>query len=400
MAAQDAEKRWHAGHSTLWLTALLTDADSSDGLNHDLNAALAAAQRVPADSPAYLNLQYQLLRLLAPAHPDQARAISTALLARADLTASERNRVLDQRLPLARDLEEFLAFAPQKPAIIGTDYRGFEAFMGDPFLNPPTPSPLALHAPVAPPLLPALAADALNRCLPNQALIAFVAGSHVPPTRRNDLLAVALTRALVLQSKPQAQQLRPLVAQALPQFTPLLDAFLHAASPEDRRFAAANLLLRLPGADFDVTPGVPRRSPVDHIQDYGGNWWCTNPQSTPSAPAPPPPASCPAFVTPPMLKETRKEHAALRPAQSAEAKLGPAILAFARSHPADPRIPETLHLLSRLSRFSCDGDYNQYGNNPPDHLNYSRAAFTLLHQRYPNSPWTRKTRYWYDKQNP
>ena len=63
------------------------------------------------------------------------------------------------------------------------------------------------------------------------------------------------------------------------------------------------------------------------------------------------------------------------------------IIAWAKTHPNDPRVPEALHFSSRVSRYACSRD--------SDNNNFSHEAFTLLHKNYPQSEWTQKTKYWF-----
>jgi len=37
----------------------------------------------------------------------------------------------------------------------------------------------------------------------------------------------------------------------------------------------------------------------------------------------------------------------------------------------------------------------RYGCTDKETVNYSKAAFDLLHKRYPNSEWTKKTPYYF-----
>jgi hypothetical protein len=37
----------------------------------------------------------------------------------------------------------------------------------------------------------------------------------------------------------------------------------------------------------------------------------------------------------------------------------------------------------------------RYGCTDKDTPRFSKAAFDLLHRRYPKSPWAEKTKYWY-----
>lgn len=70
--------------------------------------------------------------------------------------------------------------------------------------------------------------------------------------------------------------------------------------------------------------------------------------------------------------------------------MGELVLALAQAHPADPRTPEMLHrFVERTRRASL--------HNATDARTgvLSRRAFVLLHQRFPDDPWTAATRYWY-----
>ncbi len=64
-------------------------------------------------------------------------------------------------------------------------------------------------------------------------------------------------------------------------------------------------------------------------------------------------------------------------------------IAWVESHPDDPRAAEALHLTVHATRYGCaDAETGRY----------SKQAFQLLHRRYPNSEWARKTKYWYGTQ--
>ena len=72
--------------------------------------------------------------------------------------------------------------------------------------------------------------------------------------------------------------------------------------------------------------------------------------------------------------------------EAAAVWLGNQTLSYARKHPEDPRVPEALHLVVRATRYACG--YADDGN-------ISKSAFMLLHKKYPNSEWTKKTPYWF-----
>ena len=61
-------------------------------------------------------------------------------------------------------------------------------------------------------------------------------------------------------------------------------------------------------------------------------------------------------------------------------------IAWAEKNPADPRSPEALHLAVRSTRYGCTD--KETGR-------WSKAAYDLLHQRYPNTTWAKNTKYWF-----
>ncbi len=59
-----------------------------------------------------------------------------------------------------------------------------------------------------------------------------------------------------------------------------------------------------------------------------------------------------------------------------------AIVETAGGRPDDPRLPEALYRAVRATRLVGGGEW-------------SRKAYTLLHTQFPNSPWAKRTRFWY-----
>jgi hypothetical protein len=81
-----------------------------------------------------------------------------------------------------------------------------------------------------------------------------------------------------------------------------------------------------------------------------------------------------------------EEWKALEATGVAVVPLGDAVLSFAKSRPDDPRAPEALHYVVRITRYGCSAKTA---------VNYSKVAFELLHSRYPTNEWTKKTPFWY-----
>src|SRR5208337_4835460 len=62
------------------------------------------------------------------------------------------------------------------------------------------------------------------------------------------------------------------------------------------------------------------------------------------------------------------------------------VLEFAKRHPDDPRVPEALSRAVKNTRMNC--------NNPRTPA-LSKAAYDLLHKRYPDTTWAKNTKYWF-----
>jgi hypothetical protein len=82
----------------------------------------------------------------------------------------------------------------------------------------------------------------------------------------------------------------------------------------------------------------------------------------------------------------RKEISKLMQLESAPNYLGKQVIDWAKKNPADPRVPEALHLIVRSTRYGCGNDETSI---------VSKEAFQLLYKKYPKSEWTKKTPYWF-----
>jgi len=94
----------------------------------------------------------------------------------------------------------------------------------------------------------------------------------------------------------------------------------------------------------------------------------------------------PAFLTARDREEAAQESRQLVDLGRAPDYLSKEAIAWAERRPSDPRAPEALALAVRSTRWGCtDKETGQY----------SKAAFDLLHGRYPKSTWAQKTNYWF-----
>jgi hypothetical protein len=375
-----AYQKWRASSSLPWLVAAIATMPSNDASAADL---LSAAAMVKPDSPAYPTVAFHTVRLLADnGRVDEARDRLDALLSkdRAHLTASARNLFLAERMKLARKLDEFLRDAPR--VSVGLTDGG----------PPQEPGPGF----VPQPFFDADSASILNEKLPLRMLAEAVASPRLPLRLRREVALASWTRAILLEDSRTAGKLVPTVIALEPLLKSDFSRYLAANNPEDRGFAAAFAILRNPGLGPAVRPNLLREVPVDSRGDFPtDNWWCKLGQS-PEGPMddnrplllvyPKRRIESVAFLDEASRQQAAKEWGRLSSISPAASYLGIVAVAYARAHPDEPRVPEALYRVVRATRYGCtDGSTGKY----------SKEAFDLLHGRYPQSPWTEKTPYWF-----
>lgn len=136
-------------------------------------------------------------------------------------------------------------------------------------------------------------------------------------------------------------------------------------------------ILRTPSMTPFVTAGIGTRDATPTgIDNYRANWWCAAGKDEKPA--------IPAWLPTAAKAEATKEVAALQAMPAAPTWLARRAVQLANAAPQDPRNAELLHLAVRATRYGCTDDANSAA---------SKAAFQLLHRRYPGNEWAKKTPY-------
>ena len=392
-ALAHAVDRWAATAAQPWLVAALAKV----GPGHPkLAELLTAAGQVPREAPAFASVEFHRLRLLAASgQRDDARQRLEGLIAQGGPTfpPSARNLLLALRMRLARDLEEFLSYAPRTPVAITYNIDGRE-LPADVESN----ERLKLIARDRP-LFDTDSARILNRHMPLGMLREAVHRAILPAHLRRELATAVLVRSLLLGEEATLRDLIPVVKNLIPELGPYLDEYRATVNREARAFGGLLMILRFPGLKPYVPDNVGRLIPLDHIDNFRDNWWCAINAATSTPPREADRLSPPLEQLYPDGLEATLEF--LHPEQAAAAQqelqrlaaLGPApnylsqqVTAWGQKASGDSRVAEALHLAVKATRFGCtDADTGKF----------SKAAFELLHKRYPKSPWAQKTQYWY-----
>jgi hypothetical protein len=401
-AKADALSRWRERRSLPWLVAALMHLSPGDD---DVAAAIAASRAVEAGSPAYYTLAWHRLRLfIGENKQEEARVELDQILDGRQLPEGVENLMRYHAMKLARDLDEFLRFAlrrgefmmylpdprtrldatalPLKPTGLSGEFATDLQWRTELF----QPNPRYFDD-------DATAVGSFFMPLPMLARLAQ--SDRLPSNMQRDVALAVLTRAVLLDEIDIANSIAPIVARYFPQYGAGWKAYQSAATPQQKKLEAALLLLRLPAASPWLASGLGYPHLRDRIGLYGPRWWShedSDDQQPPSAQdnaalcddcALPMQVAAPIFITPQERERARNDGARLRRLPGAPAYLGAIILAWANAQPRDPRVPEALYLVVRATR------YGQKNSET------SKAAYTLLHERYRRNPWTSKTPLWF-----
>jgi hypothetical protein len=401
-AKADVLARWHEGRTLPWLVAAMMFLSAGDP---DVADAMAAAQAVPADSPAYDTLAWHRVRLLIDqGKTDEARTEIDRLLASPSLPAGVGNLLRYQRLKLARDVREFVIF--------GARQGEFVMYLYDPRTDLsaiPLPLPaMKWDSYVAkvigwrtelfqkePRYFDTDAAFGMSSFMPLPMMAQVVLAPGLPANIRRDVGLAVWTRAVLLSDADTANSMANAVAPFFPELASSWNAYRGAATPDAKKVEAALLLLKLPAAGPYVPEGLGYLYKSDVIGDFGPRWWAADESPSGNADdngnnprlcidcALPLPIVAPAFITARDRERAKADHERLRKLPGGPAWLGSVVIPWAKAHLSDPRVPEALHNVVRATQY---GDMDS---------GTSKAAYELLHSRFPRNPWTAKTPYWF-----
>ncbi len=363
VGAQHSVERWRDTHAAPWLIAALATAPPTDAAVPDL---IAAARQVKHGEPPWPSATYYGIRIeRLRGDVDAARQWADQALA-APQSDATRNLLRAERLAMARDWTEFLRYSTRRP--VAVDY-------GDG--NPDQP-----FAPGTPSKAIAFDADSvvpMNRMVPLSRWVDAASNALVPPELQADIAQAGWVRAVVLQDRDAARALAARLAQLRPDRAAGMRGYLAESDPRAAQFAAMFLVLRNPGFSPELRVGLDRLTPVAKLDEFRDNWWNLQPVTAA--------VSAPFLPEPDRAEGARQAGQLRKDAANSVNYLSAAAIEWAKAHPDDSRVPEALHLVVEATHYGSSAG----ASSSP----YSKEAFSLLHRRYPNSPWTQQTKYWY-----
>lgn len=383
--ADSAFATWQQNHALPWLVVAMARAEPSSAT---APALVDAAAKIPATSPAYDTVFFHRVRLLtAVDRTNEARALLDAALAtpHGHAPSSFRNALFGERMAVAHSFNEALTFAPRD--LLSSGSEGATNLQDQCNQNAHA---VNASAP-CPELEKSLQFDqdfvsVLNHHTPLATLIEAAASPSLPANLRQQITLIAWTRAVLLQDNAGAAKLAPMLPKSL-----------REVAGAGTGFPADFAILHNSGIRPYLEPGVPRVASFSVFDELRDNWWCKpwDDRFDPTGQAAPP-IPAPAFVSAQQEALASSEVKQLLALPDSAAVIGQRVVAYAKDHPDDPQVPEALALTVRAGHYACqtyDPATAAEGKSP--YTPTSKAAFELLHRRYPKSPWAIKTRFYY-----
>jgi hypothetical protein len=377
-AKHHAIERWKQTHALPWLLAAATVIDARDP---DVNAFLAEASRVES-GPARWTLFSHANRLrLSAGKTGAVREELDKILNNppADLPPGSLNQLTSQRLTLSASLDELVRYGVQTPVAVCST-GGCEQVPDDIdqiFKSGQMKKESPLWTPEA--------GQVVQKDLPLSVLKQLASNNRLPIKLRGNVAWTSWVRAVLVGDETAAAELAQIARPFNPSRAKHFDAYLSANTPELRKFAAVFLMLHFSSAQPNASFGPPEE---DSYGDASGWWWSAGPaaskdQADESKTAK---SFAPLFLTAAQKAQAKQEQTKLAAVETAPTYFAKTVLAFARLHPGDARVPEALHWLVKSTRYGYCDDTTK---------GLSKQAFTLLHTKYITSPWTGKTPYYY-----
>ena len=350
---ESARAEWlKAQKSATWLLPIVSHAKLGELKTDELKAINA----VPEASPAYQTMQYHLARIaIAEKKLNDADEIVSKMLAQysPSMSIANKNRWLALKTVTAKTLAEYLQALPRQYA---------EEFRAVPIPNETN----------SPPKIPTAGFDIdytqhLYHDFSLADLNGLLANKDFPAQYDNKTLKETMwARAIILEDFETAKNLNDSLLQGRDSTKHLFERFKNAQTDDEKRLSAMLIFTNVPELSLYGNP-------------YGYDWndsSCFNkdtcaPQTL-------------NFMQANAVETAKIEHQKLYKYSIENDYIAPALLAWAKQKPKDPEAPKALHFFVYRK---------QYGQKPDTKL--AREAFKLLHQNYPDSEWTAKTKYYY-----
>ncbi len=380
-----AYEKWKQTQKLHWLVAAVSQTEQNAAQTAEL---LSEAAKIKRNSPAFATARYHQIRFLLG---NDKRAEAKQLLDEVfasdfkNFPVSTQNKFLAQRMIVAENLEEFLKFAQRKAAtFVWSDDANEEGddLKNDKELRPWTNRTMFDEDSVA----------FFNEKMPLSVLRQAALSPQLPEHLKKFLVIAVWTRAFALGNQAMEREFTPLMLRYAKEFSPQFSKYANAGNQTELEAAALTAILSYPVIQPYVPVGYGREnSQPTTIDSNRGNWWCVEAQTDEDSSnydyyGFDYPNEYPNFLTKNQNLEAESEHTQLKTPGSSATFLTRRSVEFANQNPGFRQTPEILHLAVRATRYGCTDKETE---------KLSKQAFQILHRRYPNSAWTKKTPFWF-----
>lgn len=392
-----AYEKWKATRKNLWLITALAKADAKRPQSEEL---LKAADSISSAAPAFAAARYHQIRLLLETgkRAEAKRKLDEIFSGIwKKFNISTQNKFLAQRTAVSENLDEFLRDAQRRPAVftwsddaneegINTEIKQIfdeTDYSFDKKMLPWTKQTMFDEDAVA----------FFNEKMPLSVLKQAAVSPQLPDHLKKFVVVAGWTRSFILKNQAMEREFTSLMQKHATDLNPLFSQYAASAPNTANREAAALItVLRYPVMQPFVPVAYGREITEPTIIDsIRGNWWCVKSEDE-NYPVYYDryqfnfPAVYPNFLTPAQTAEAEREQRQLKASGNSATNLTRRAVEFAIANPNHPQTPEILHLAVRSTRYGC---------KDAETGNFSKQAFQILHKRYPNSDWTKKTPYWF-----
>lgn len=376
-AGAHALARWRQTGSRPWLVAALMLPQPA------VPELMTAALAVAPDDPAYVTVRYHLARLnRLDGKPREAMAIADGVLQR-QLSPGTRNLLRQERFAVATSVPEAARYLLRT----NVDYARNTAAIAQPGQG--------IRDQARETMIDDDGLAWLNLGLEVKDLIELARLPELPATLRARIAGAAWIRAALLGKVDEGRAAGALLAQLAPRTADAVTRYGRAASAVERRHIVLVEAVRAGlAAQLAMDAGPVTTVAAD---DGTASAWCSF--KTGDAAGEPGVAGAFrqrafAWRLPPLpstghADQRRDELARLGALKSATGVTGDDVLAWAVAHPGDAELPWLLHVVVMSTRGGC---------LDPDAATLSRRAWSLLHKRFPDSEWAKKTPYFFSAQ--
>lgn len=277
--------------SVPWLVASLAKAHGGDQNAEEL---IKAAATIAPESPAFAMASYHRSRLLRESgHADEARVTLDKVLPQLSSGPSTINALLSERMQVAASFEEFLKYAPRHPVNVGmmgldseTPYCEKEKecqqlVYGDKFKavtqfshfdrgGDQTKKTQAMRR------FDSDGARIFDKRLPLELLVQATGGDQLPTHLRAEIALAGWSRAVILGDAVSAKEIGQKLNKSFPALAPYVAAYEKETTADGQKFAGVFAILHFPGMRPYVNASSERETPLEKIDSYRDNWWCSD----------------------------------------------------------------------------------------------------------------------------